>query len=300
LRASYRWMASGALSCVFGWISLACWVVVYSPQLWENYTLQSGHGLSVLFVLIWLVGDVCSLVGGLIAQLVPTAIILATYYVVCDSLLLFQIYYYRWKNPHSDKHIVQEIGPSEDTPLLGNQIKPKSTCRWGIEHEAVKFSLYLILVFAAGTLAWAVDSKIRGPRVPSEPEGVLEWRSQILGWVSAAMFLGARVPQIVKNIETRCEGLSPALFLFAITGNCTYSLSICFASMKRKYLLANAPWLAGCILTIFLDLFVSGIKRSDRSKKEILWMTGDIFSPSHQVIGQFVYYRSGKQRRIQS
>lgn len=54
-------------------------IVVYTPQVWENYTLQSGRGLSVLFVLIWLVGDVFSLAGGLIAQLVPTAIILATY-----------------------------------------------------------------------------------------------------------------------------------------------------------------------------------------------------------------------------
>ena len=54
-------------------------IVVYSPQLWENYTLQSGHGLSVLFVTIWLIGDMCSLVGGLIAQLVPTVIILAAY-----------------------------------------------------------------------------------------------------------------------------------------------------------------------------------------------------------------------------
>lgn len=54
-------------------------IIVYSPQFWENYTLQSGQGLSVLFVLIWLAGDVFSLVGGLIAQLVPTAILLAIY-----------------------------------------------------------------------------------------------------------------------------------------------------------------------------------------------------------------------------
>jgi len=72
-------MASEPLSSAFGWISLACWIVVYSPQLWENYTRQSGQGLSVLFVVTWLIGDVCSLVGGLIAHLVPTVIILSTY-----------------------------------------------------------------------------------------------------------------------------------------------------------------------------------------------------------------------------
>ena len=73
--------------------------------------------------------------------------------------------------------------------------------------------------------------------------------------------LGARVPQIckisahlmspllthesVKNFQTRCEGLSPALFFFAIFGNSTYALSICAKSMNRDYLIKNAGWLAG-------------------------------------------------------
>ncbi|KAF9644909.1 PQ-loop-domain-containing protein [Thelephora ganbajun] len=261
-------MASETLSSAFGWVSLACWIVVYSPQLWENYTLQSGQGLSVLFVLIWLLGDVTSLMGGLIAQLVPTVIILAVYYLFCDTLLLFQIYYYRWKNPHIDEAITQEIETTEDTPLLENSVELKRRSRWSLENEVLKYSLCLIFVFAAGILAWAIDSSIRGPRTPSEPEGVVEWRSQILGWVSAVMFLGARIPQILKNIETKCKGLSPALFLFAMSGNGTYALSICSASTKTKYLLANAPWLAGSVLAIFLDLFVSGIRRSGISRKE--------------------------------
>ena len=59
----------------------------------------------------------------------------------------------------------------------------------------------------------------------------------------------------VKNVETKCEGLSPALFLFAISGNGTYALSICFASMKAKYLLANAPWLAGSAIVMSFRKF---------------------------------------------
>lgn len=49
----------------------------------------------------------------------------------------------------------------------------------------------------------------------------------------------------VKNFTTRCEGLSPALFVFAITGNLTYAWSICAASMERDYLITNGSWLAG-------------------------------------------------------
>lgn len=41
--------------------------------------LQSGEGLSVLFVVIWLLGDLSSLTGAIVAGLLPTVIILAVY-----------------------------------------------------------------------------------------------------------------------------------------------------------------------------------------------------------------------------
>ena len=106
-------------------------------------------------------------------------------YLVCDTLLLFQIYYYRWKNPHADEVITQGIEPAEDTPLLVN---PKRTSRWRVESEVLKYSLCVVFVFAAGLAAWAIDSKIRGSRPPSEPESIFEWESQLLGWASAALF----------------------------------------------------------------------------------------------------------------
>ena len=54
-------------------------IVVYSPQIVENYQLQSGEGLSVFFVVIWLLGDLCNLAGALMAGLLPTVILLAIY-----------------------------------------------------------------------------------------------------------------------------------------------------------------------------------------------------------------------------
>lgn len=54
-------------------------LVVYTPQIIENYQLKSGEGLSVLFVIIWLLGDLCSLFGAVLAHLLPTIIILAIY-----------------------------------------------------------------------------------------------------------------------------------------------------------------------------------------------------------------------------
>lgn len=54
-------------------------IIVYSPQIYENYALQSGEGLSIVFVYIWLLGDLCNLVGAGLAGLLPTVIILAVY-----------------------------------------------------------------------------------------------------------------------------------------------------------------------------------------------------------------------------
>jgi hypothetical protein len=42
-------------------MSIACWLVVYTPQIWENYQLKSGEGLSVGFVVLWLMGDLTGL-----------------------------------------------------------------------------------------------------------------------------------------------------------------------------------------------------------------------------------------------
>ena len=58
---------------------LATRIVVYSPQVYENYSLKSGEGLSVLFVVIWLLGDLTNLAGALLADLLPTVVILAVY-----------------------------------------------------------------------------------------------------------------------------------------------------------------------------------------------------------------------------
>lgn len=45
----------------------------------ENYQLQSGEGLSLTFIYIWLLGDLCNLCGAALAHLLPTVIILGVY-----------------------------------------------------------------------------------------------------------------------------------------------------------------------------------------------------------------------------
>lgn len=53
----------------------SCGILCARPaQIWENYQLQSGEGLSVAFVVLWLVGDLTNLAGGAMAHLLPTMV----------------------------------------------------------------------------------------------------------------------------------------------------------------------------------------------------------------------------------
>ncbi|KAJ5794690.1 hypothetical protein N7457_001289 [Penicillium paradoxum] len=84
-----------ALSGICGSISIACWVVVFSPQIIENFRRGSADGLSLLFLIVWLAGDVFNILGAVLQGVLPTMIILAVYYTLADIVLLGQCFYYR-------------------------------------------------------------------------------------------------------------------------------------------------------------------------------------------------------------
>ncbi|CAO3568011.1 unnamed protein product [Mortierella alpina] len=79
----------------------------------------------------------------------------------------------------------------------------------------------------------------------------------ILGWGSAALYLGSRVPQIYKNWRLRsCEGLSVLMFIFSLLGNTLFIASIFLSSTERSYLIRNMPWWLGSAGTLVFDLTI--------------------------------------------
>ncbi|KAF8349472.1 PQ loop repeat-domain-containing protein [Amanita rubescens] len=245
--------SADSLSAILGWISIACWIVVYSPQIYENFLLQSGEGLSVLFVVIWLLGDIGNLFGAILANLLPTVIILGVYYTICDMTLLGQIYYYRWK-----RNSITVPTTEDREPLLAADRGRQPPNTVSASALVIRYACATCFVFLVGIGAWSLSEQIRSEVEPTNPLQAPQWLIQSLGWTSALLYLGARIPQIFKNFKTRCEGLSPALFFFAILGNVTYTLSICAKSMDTEYLMMNASWLAGSGLTVFMDILVVG------------------------------------------
>jgi solute carrier family 66 (lysosomal lysine-arginine transporter), member 1 len=126
----------------------------------------------------------------------------------------------------------------------------------------------VIAVVISGILGFYL-SHIYRPKIPHHhhdnhdnedppPEIEISTLGQIFGWGCAVLYLGSRIPQVVKNFRRKStEGLSLLFFLFACLGNITYVLSIVSASLDPRYLLVNLSWLAGSGGTLLLDGLVS-------------------------------------------
>ncbi|KAI9373746.1 PQ loop repeat-domain-containing protein [Aspergillus egyptiacus] len=114
-----------ALSGICGSISIACWVVVFSPQIIENFRRGSADGLSLLFLVVWLAGDVFNILGAVLQGVLPTMIILAVYYTLADIVLLCQCFYYRgftFKDEISGSPVAEEPDETESpSPVIARK-----------------------------------------------------------------------------------------------------------------------------------------------------------------------------------
>lgn len=79
-----------AVSGITGSISIACWIIVFAPQIFQNFQRKSAEGLSLLFVILWLLGDIFNVIGAILQGVLPTMIILAIYYTLADVVLFWQ------------------------------------------------------------------------------------------------------------------------------------------------------------------------------------------------------------------
>ncbi|KAI9027350.1 PQ loop repeat-domain-containing protein [Phycomyces nitens] len=259
---------------VCGYLSILCWLIVFAPQLYENYSRKSGEGLSMTFLIIWLAGDIFNLAGVIMQDLLPTMFILALWYTVADIGLVWQILHYRraWITEHAvyeDEHQFlnsqsqanyhTQPGSSlpESTVITAKDIKTKTS-------NTINFigASSIVLVSLVSCYAYWMPSLLPGNGQPS-------WSivPQLMGWSSAALYVGSRIPQIVKNWRNKStEGLSFGMFICAVLGNILFTLSIFLRSMDPHYLLINLSWIVGSCgtlvfdFTIFLQFFVYDTK----------------------------------------
>ncbi|GME85098.1 unnamed protein product [Ambrosiozyma monospora] len=88
-----------AVSGITGSISIACWIIVFAPQIYQNFVRKSAEGLSLMFVILWLLGDFFNVIGAVMQGVLPTMIVLAIYYTLADIVLLWQCLVYGHGKP---------------------------------------------------------------------------------------------------------------------------------------------------------------------------------------------------------
>lgn len=323
------------ISGLMGSISIACWVIVFVPQIYENFYRSSAEGLSLLFIILWLAGDVFNLVGAMMQHLLMTMIILAAYYTIADIILLIQCLWYdraadpmlnvdeindidpihfspatpmnenvlqdvfsehqpllvkRGSNPSAynslHQHIQQEQGSSEQQEQQAEQeeeVLVETLDKGNYLSDAIIVSLVIFAGFASwyipyckryynnniitesSTSTFTITSRFsmmshhhRIPHGGSEVDEIeVNLLAQFFGYLSAVLYLGSRIPQILLNFKRKsCEGISFLFFLFACLGNTTFITSVVSISLDPKYLLVNASWLVGSSGTLIMDFII--------------------------------------------
>ncbi|KAH6718361.1 PQ loop repeat-domain-containing protein, partial [Leptodontidium sp. MPI-SDFR-AT-0119] len=268
-----------ALSGIFGSISLATWIFLLTG---------SAEGISLAFLGVWLIGDITNLSGALWADLVPTVIALAIYFCIADVVLITQCLYYNHVNAKTARQQSVASAATEEEPLLTRRRSsdtiglPGSHRRRSSAMSASRNSLTKILeeddsadskpwlrntlsilgVVVVGTAGWAIawqsgvwvpqpeDSDVVGPQATAVG-------AKILGYISAVCYLGARIPQIVKNYQEKsCEGLALLFFMLSLMGNLTYGAGILAHSLEKDYIWTNLPWLIGSLGTMAEDAII--------------------------------------------
>ncbi|KAI5837536.1 vacuolar membrane PQ loop repeat protein [Morchella snyderi] len=278
-----------ALSGISGTISLVSWIVLLVPQILENYKNQSGDGVSTAFLLTWLFGDIANLAGAIKSNLLSTVITLAIYFCLADIIIISQTFYYKYVNAR--KIAVKEArrqsrssnGDEPTQPLFSRRRSSGANSRnrpSGTIPTCSNLALYtiaeknastmqeitrnffsIISVIFIGCLGWFLAWKSGAWLVTVEDGDSTEMSliGTILGYISSVLYLGARIPQIIKNYRCQsCEGLSILFFILSLLGNISYGAGILLHSTEHDYVIHNLPWLIGSLGTMAQDFIIFG------------------------------------------
>ncbi|KAG0670085.1 hypothetical protein C6P45_002880 [Maudiozyma exigua] len=265
------------ISELTGTLSISCWIIVFIPQIYEIYKTKSTKGLSLHFLVLWLIGDIFNLLGSIIQGLLLTVILLAGYYTLADMILILQYLYYRHREEKSNNIGIRNLSSNENLgdlePIL---LSPTTSHVSELEpllehcdpHRTNRRSDMLCNVFAvlmvlvAGFISWYISfvrEYRKGSATPiiHKPQLTFNLWGQIFGYISAILYLSSRVPQIHLNYKRKsCVGISLLFFLFACLGNILFIISLLVISLDHQYLMINFSWLLGSVGTLSMDLTI--------------------------------------------
>ncbi|CAH2318373.1 transmembrane and coiled-coil domain-containing 4 [Pelobates cultripes] len=235
-------------SVYLGLISILCFFFASFPQYYRSCkTGNMDKALSIWFLLGWLAGDTCNLVGAFLSHQLPLQTYTAIYYVIADLVMLILYIYFKYRN----------LG-------LTSSLGINSVCGFVLFGSLAAISLH------RGVGRPLVDSEVRihsRMLLSYDGSGSTSFSNQdiigmAIGSVSSILYLGSRLPQIVTNFRRKStEGLALSLFCLVILGNLFYGLSILLKNpdngqSESDYILHHLPWIVGSLGVMSLDVFI--------------------------------------------
>ncbi|XP_029413887.1 lysosomal amino acid transporter 1 homolog isoform X2 [Nannospalax galili] len=168
-----------------GLVSILCFAASTFPQYIKACkTGNMDQALSLWFLLGWIGGDSCNLIGSFLADQLPLQTYTAVYYVLADLMMLTLYFHYKFKNRPSlsstpiNSLLLFILGTVCITPLLATSTEPQAAPREG---------------FWGRTLLSVEPS--------SKPFTKKEVIGFVIGSVSSVLYLFSRLPQIRTNIS---------------------------------------------------------------------------------------------------
>jgi len=240
----------------FGLLSIVCWMCSTIPQLVLN--CRSGNAdkaLSFYFLLFWLSGDTCNMIGCILASQLPIQIITGVYYIIMDLIMIIQYLYLCKVNKDSRNNRRQRNGLS----------RSESTDSF-LDNDSVPILMMFVPFINLSTSK--LGSYFGIPEFQaSELDSAHEDRNAAIGYslgiISCIFYMISRFPQITRNFKRgSTNGVSVSMFMLAICGNFLYGTSVLMSKHPdvdfAAYLKMHLPWLIGSYGTMFLDLTIVG------------------------------------------
>ncbi|XP_058427082.1 lysosomal amino acid transporter 1 homolog isoform X1 [Marmota monax] len=208
-------------------------------------TGNMDQALSLWFLLGWIGGDSCNLIGSFLADQLPLQTYTAIYYVLADLMMLTLYFHYKFKKRPSllsapiNSVLLFILGTVCTMPLL------RGTSPVAAQRE----------VFRGRTLL-----SVEPGNKPFTKQEIIGF---VIGSISSVLYLLSRLPQIRTNfLRKSTQGISYSLFALVMLGNTLYGLSVLLKNpevgqSEGSYLLHHLPWLVGSLGVLLLDTVIS-------------------------------------------